>query len=426
MIAFPLAQTGEGIAECELIQWFVNKGDEIKRFEKICEVQSDKASVEITSPYDGTVVGGNYSVGDIAKVGDPLCDIAIVGDLPKGAVLSKAGGAATAPAAAESATAPAGTGTGGDSSGAADAAGEGRGYKCSPAVRRLARDSGIDLADVASTGPNGRILKGDVISHLENLSGGGETAPNTAAHTAPPALSASVEDAVVPLRGYDRAMAKAMTAASAVPHLLFCEEIEMDNLMEARARLKGSDALQGAKLTYMPFLIKALSVALADFPRVNAQFGKDEASVLIKGAHNIGVAMATPTGLVVPNVKNVERRSISEIAQELARLQDLAGRGKLAQEDVTGGTITISNIGTVGGTYAAPIINVPEAAIVALGRVRRVPTFAADGVTIEARSVMNVSWSADHRVVDGETIARFCNAWKMYLQEPERLLLRTR
>eukprot|EP00475_Leptophrys_vorax_P002641 TRINITY_DN11483_c0_g2_i2.p1 TRINITY_DN11483_c0_g2~~TRINITY_DN11483_c0_g2_i2.p1 ORF type:complete len:399 (-),score=7.29 TRINITY_DN11483_c0_g2_i2:257-1312(-) len=267
-------------------------------------------------------------------------------------------------------------------------------------------------------------------------------------------------DVLVPMRGYRRAMAAAMSASLSVPHFTFMDEVAMDATLALRAQLNatsaaatpdsnGTDAPQKPptngtsssssspsssssssslrppplRLTHLPILVKALSVALLDFPTVNSTLdGADATHIRCRGAHNIGIAMATPSGLVVPNVKHCERKSIPQIAEEITRLRRLALRNQLPREDLSGGTISVSNVGAIGGTYATPLVNLPEVAIVALGRVHSVPRFDASGAVVPV-AVMNVSWSADHRVLDGATLAAFSSRWKEYIECPAKLLL---
>lgn len=214
-----------------------------------------------------------------------------------------------------------------------------------------------------------------------------------------------------------------MTAATAIPSFGFCDEVVMDELMSVRQQMKALAATHGvSKFTLMPLIVKATSVALSQFPELNAsisEYGKD---LIVKGAHNIGVAMDTPTGLLVPNIKNVQGLNLLEIASELNRLQGLAAAGKLAAPDLKGGTFTLSNIGNLGGTYTSPVINLPEVAIAGLGKTRPTPRYDSNGELVRTM-VMQVSWSADHRVVDGATMARFSNAWIGFLERPSSMLL---
>jgi len=233
------------------------------------------------------------------------------------------------------------------------------------------------------------------------------------------------EDVREPIRGIRKAMFKTMTAANAVPHFSYCDEVMMDALMEARLEMKEHAAKLGVpKFTLMPLLMKATSLALAEFPILNSSVSEDGTEVIIKAAHNIGVAMDTPTGLLVPNVKDVRNKSLLEIALELQRLQTDAAAGKLGMADLKGGTFSLSNIGNLGGTYTGPVINLPEIAIAGLGKTRPSPRYDAAGNLVK-RHVMQVSWSADHRIIDGATMARFSNAWISYLESPPKMLLQS-
>jgi len=200
----------------------------------------------------------------------------------------------------------------------------------------------------------------------------------------------------------------------------------MDQIVALRARLRDASALHGSKLTYMSFFIKAAASALHDFPLLNSSLGPDGTSLLQHGRINIGVAVATPLGLAVPNIKDVGEKSVAQVAAELQRLAAIAAANQLRPDDVTGGTFTLSNIGSVGGTYATPMVNPPEVAILGLGRVQRLPRFAPDGCTVVPAHVLGVSLGADHRVVDGAALAGFLQAWKALVEDPGRLLLTLR
>jgi len=226
-----------------------------------------------------------------------------------------------------------------------------------------------------------------------------------------------------PIRGIRKAMFAQMVAANAVPHFSYCDEVVMDELMAVRQQLKPLAEKYGIpKFTLMPLMIKATSLALAEFPLLNASVAADGATLVKKGAHNIGLAMDTPTGLLVPNVKDVRSKSLLEIAADLQRLQTDASAGKLGVADLKGGTFSLSNIGNLGGTYTGPVINLPEVAIAGLGKARPTPRYDANGNLVK-QTIMQVSWSADHRVIDGATMARFSNAWIGYLERPATMLL---
>jgi 2-oxoisovalerate dehydrogenase E2 component (dihydrolipoyl transacylase) len=211
-------------------------------------------------------------------------------------------------------------------------------------------------------------------------------------------------------------------SVSTIPHFTYCEEIDMTKLIKLRGELKEVYAKQDIKLTMMPFFMKAMSLALKQFPVINSQPNEECTELTYFDDHNIGMAVDSKVGLLVPNIKQVQTKTIIDLAKELMSLTDAARSGRVPSEDLKGGTITISNIGAIGGTIATPIINKPEVAIVALGKLQMLPRFNDKG-EVEARSIMQVSWSGDHRVIDGGTIARFSNLWKSFLEEPTNMLV---
>ncbi|XVE82171.1 hypothetical protein DITRI_Ditri15bG0125400 [Diplodiscus trichospermus] len=414
MVDVPLAQTGEGIAECELLKWFVQEGDEVEEFQPLCEVQSDKATIEITSRYKGRVADILHVPGSIVKVGETLLKMAV-----------------------EEAQVPTITLHNLEDAKQADSKvnkGSTGGVLSTPAVRNLAKEHGININDVQGSGKDGRILKEDVLKFaiqkgiikepsVTDTAGLGEQSDvekNT------PQVSAQVaghyEDKIVPLRGFQRTMVKTMSMAAKVPHFHYVEEINCDTLAELKASFQTNNTEPGIKFTFLPLLIKSLSMALNKYPMVNSCFNEESLEVILRGSHNIGIAMATPYGLVVPNIKNVQSLSILEITKELSRLQQLALDNKLSPTDISGGTITLSNIGAIGGKFGAPIVNLPEVAIIAIGRIQKLPQFGDDGNVYPA-SIMTVNIGADHRILDGATVARFCNEWKQFIEKPELLML---
>ncbi|MGH0184043.1 UNVERIFIED_CONTAM: hypothetical protein FKN15_013481 [Acipenser sinensis] len=256
------------------------------------------------------------------------------------------------------------------------------------------------------------------------------------------------KDRTEPLKGFHKAMVKTMSAALKIPHFGYCDEIDLTQLAELREELKSLAESRGVRLSYMPFFIKAASLGLLHYPILNASLDDSCQNITYKAAslgllhypilnaslddscqnitykasHNIGLAMDTQQGLIVPNVKNVQMLSIFDIAAELNRLQTLGATGQLGTNELTGGTFTISNIGSIGGTYAKPVILPPEVAIGALGKIQALPRFNAKGEVVKAH-IMNVSWSADHRIIDGATMSRFSNLWKSYLENPASMLM---
>jgi 2-oxoisovalerate dehydrogenase E2 component (dihydrolipoyl transacylase) len=287
-----------------------------------------------------------------------------------------------------------------------------------PAVRKIAKENGIDLGLVPSTGPRGRILKSDVLAFME--SGGSSQSSPAPAVAAPPMSSGTT---VVPISGLQRIMVRSMNESLKIPHFTYSEEVVMDALAAVRGPLNALGAAQGVKISYLPLVLKALSLSLHQFPVLNSSVSKDETSITYHGDHNIGVAMDTPRGLLVPNIKQVQFKSVFEIAAELNELQALGAAAKLGEAHLTGGTITVSNMGSIGGTVLSPVIMAPQTAIVALGRIQTLPRYAQgqEGV-VSPTKVMNVSWAGDHRVIDGATMARFVNTWRGFLENPALML----
>ncbi|KAL4345712.1 hypothetical protein AHAS_Ahas11G0305800 [Arachis hypogaea] len=394
IVDVPLAQTGEGIAECELLKWHVQEGDYIEDFQPLCEVQSDKATIEITSRYKGKVAHVLHVPGDIVKVGETLLKIlvdetafpsATVGDseitksLHSDQVLVN-----------ESASAIAALGNSNNAE-LLDSDLEKRkraAVLSTPAVRSLAKQHGIDINEVCGTGKDGRVLKEDVLNFAAKkgiivsvsavLDADNVEKPRGAeGYTVTPEYKSPSEDRILPLRCQAHFSANTSQITVNGPHQV---------------------------------------------PSLNSCFKEDSMEIIFKGSHNIGVAMATPNGLVVPNIKNVQSLSILEITKELARLQQLASENKLTSEDISGGTITLSNIGAIGGKFGSPLLNLPEVSIIAIGRIQKIPQFDGNG-NVYPVSLMTVNVGADHRVLDGATVSRFCNEWKQLIENPELLML---
>ncbi|KAJ8766757.1 hypothetical protein K2173_007824 [Erythroxylum novogranatense] len=424
IVEVPLAQTGEGIAECELLKWYVQEGDLVEEFQPLCEVQSDKATIEITSRYKGKVAHVLYAPGDIVKVGETLLKMFVEDSLVSMETSDKQADRGSL-----------NSDTVKESSLGFDLRKENFGILATPAVRNLAKQYGINLSNVPGTGIDGRIFKEDVIKYaiqigvLKDSSGieatysEVEVAAVDNKHGYASAVPVQhYEDEKIPLRGFMRTMVKTMSSAAKVPHFHYVEEIKCDALVRLKESFQNNNNDSSIKYTFLPILIKSLSMALSKYPWMNSCFNDEFLEVTLKGSHNIGIAMATPNGLVVPNIKNAQSLSILEITKEISRLQQLAVNNKLCPEDVTGGTITVSNIGAIGGKFGSPIINLPEVAIIALGRIQKVAHFADDG-RVHPLPVMNISIGADHRVLDGATVARFCNEWKQFIESPDKLTL---
>ncbi|KAJ2202183.1 hypothetical protein EV180_002536 [Coemansia sp. RSA 518] len=459
IIPYKLADIGEGITECEIIQWYVKPGDKVSQFDKICEVASDKATVEITSRYDGVIRKLHYQDNDIALVGKPIVDIEI--DNPGMTGAEPAADSVAVPTSNPAQALPNNDAATEPTVVLADSVPKNFAVDrtsdvvyATPAVRRVARENNVDLHYVAGSGKGGRVLKEDVLRFVElqksstvpNVTVQGPNTPDqpfvqaNASSTAPGISLSSAsavitgEDQLVSLSPIQRAMFKSMTDSLAIPHFRFKDEIELDALMQARQRINKYLAEQSGeltKMTYMPFFVKAASLALTKYPILNARVVAEAGTppkLQFRASHNIGVAMDTPGGLIVPNIKNVQTKSLMDIATELGALAQRGRSGAIGSADLRGGTFTLSNVGMIGGTYLSPVLVDSEVCIGAVGKVQRLPRF--ETVEIDSRPVERVvprhilvtSWSADHRVVDGATMARFAVLYKQLLEYPEIML----
>lgn len=414
---FILPDIGEGIVECEIVKWLIAEGDSVVEDQPVVEVMTDKALVEIPAKYDGVIAKLYYAQGDTAKVHEPLY------------ALNESGQSAT--------TNNSSLADQGESSAAIPKSNEphvmvpqGKAL-ASPAVRRLAREMNIDISTVSGSGKKGRVLKPDLHAHGSSVSTKTSQNRNGGASESQKSIDVSSRQQpgnkrVEPIRGIKAAMAKQMTnSVFTIPHFSVSEEVTMDNLIALRRKLKPDFEKQDVKLSFMPFFIKAMSMALKSFPIINSQVNDECTEVTYFDDHNIGLAVDSKIGLLVPNIKRVQDLSLLEVAKEVNRIVDLAREGRLSNADLKDGTISISNIGVLGGTTATPVINKPESAIVALGKMQRLPRFDEDD-NVVAVNLMHVSWSGDHRIIDGATMVRFNNLWKSYLEEPMTMLTELR
>ncbi|RSL52407.1 hypothetical protein CEP53_008103 [Fusarium sp. AF-6] len=406
-----LADIGEGITECQIIKWFVKPGDKVQQFDPICEVQSDKASVEITSRYDGTIKKINYEVDDMAAVGSPLMDIevdehddATADDTTASSSLKEEVTSTEQPNVVTEQTAPFST---------PEAATQ---HQSQPS-------STSSTPKNCGTGKGGRVLKEDVQRHLAAKSTSHDSTGVQQTHSTTP------EDVIVPLTPVQNQMYQSMTQSLSIPHFLYTQTVNMTDLTSLRKKFLGNPkasaqlTTSGAKkLSPLPFIIKALSQAVTKYPTLNSSLIHETGAkpqLALKGSHNIGIAMDTPKGLVVPVIKNVQGHSIISLAAEIERLSGLARDGRLSPDSMKGATMLVSNIGSIGGQVVAPIIMSPMVMILAVGRSQKVPAFevAEDGTKQLVEKEQAVfSWSADHRVLDGATVARCAEEMAFWLE----------
>ena len=442
---FILPDIGEGIVECEIVKWNVAEGDEIEEDQAVVEVMTDKAVVEIPAKNAGIVHRLYYAQGDIAKVHSALFALEVAGEVTTTSGTNDESPSANNSTSSVASQSSVNTQTKGSSQQTAQVAPskfsdgeyeppiaiEGK-VLASPAVRRVAREKNIDLSTVEGSGKKGRILKSDVLNlqhsnvdtssqNTSSSAPSSSTAEQGDSNSTSTVLKGSVRTEKV--RGIQAAMAKQMSASVyTIPHFTVSDELVMDNLMSLRKLLKPEFEAKNVKLSFMPFFVKAMSLALNEFPVVNSQLNEDATEISYFADHNIGFAVDSKIGLLVPNIKRVQDLSLLDIAVQMQDIIEQARAGRVAGEHLKGGTISISNIGAIGGITATPVINKPEAAIVALGKTQKLPRFDDEG-NVSAQNIMAVNWSGDHRIIDGATMVRFNNLWMSYLTQPEKMLM---
>jgi 2-oxoisovalerate dehydrogenase E2 component (dihydrolipoyl transacylase) len=440
-----LGDVGEGITECMLNMWFVEEGARVEEWDKLCEMQSDKAAVEISANYPGVIKKLYAQANDMVKTGAPLADIddgLPESDEPMVKVEKehdrekssstpvhsneqvRAGGNVVAEEGQVQLSEP-------TKAHPEERKPIGQEFLATPAVRGLLKEHKIDISEVNGSGKDGRILKEDIQAHLDNENRNvvqTSQPSQSSAHSAP-SMDAEQAESIHPLSPNQSQMFRTMTASLAIPHFLYTDEVDVTQLSELRKRLNQSRKLSDPKLTLLPFILKAVSISLNHYELLNARIDTSISSarpqLVHRRNHNIGIAIDTPAGLLVPVVKNVGARSIMDIAYEIRRLSELGQNRKLLSADLSGSTITVSNIGNIGGTVVAPVIVEGQVAILGVGKSRAMPIFGADD-SVERAEITNFSWSADHRVVDGATMARMGNMVKKFVEKPEQLMVQLR
>src|SRR3990170_3557403 len=386
---FKLPDIGEGVHE----------GDPIKEEQLFVEVMTDKVTVQLPSPFTGRVLRLLAKEGEVVKVGSPII---VVGEEGEAAPAPT-----TAPTAKPSAPAPA--------LAAVPAAPSGE-ILATPAVRRLARELGVDLAAVRGTGPSGRITEDDV----RGAATGAKPAvpPPTAAG---PAIPGGQEERL-PIHGIRRRISEKMhKSKTTAAHFTYVEEVDMTALVHLREKLKAKAEKKGVKITYLPFVIRAVVAALKDHPSLNASVDDEKQETVVKRYYHIGVATATDAGLIVPVVHDADKKDLYGLAREIERLAEAARTNKLTPRDVQGGTFSITSLGALGGILATPIINWPEVAILGVHRIEKRPVVRNDQVVVH--EMMYLTCSFDHRVIDGHIGAAFVESVKEYLEHPALLFV---
>ncbi|MFJ6457961.1 MULTISPECIES: dihydrolipoamide acetyltransferase family protein [Staphylococcus] len=436
---FRLPDIGEGIHEGEIVKWFVKAGDTIEEDDVLAEVQNDKSVVEIPSPVSGTVEEVLVDEGTVAVVGDVIVKI----DAPDAEEMQFKGSHSDdssskqeekqeeAPAEEES-TSSSQTQQASTASNQEAEVDENKTVKAMPSVRKYARENGVNIKAVTGTGKNGRITKEDVDAYLnggstDSASNESAAASSTGNEETSTSASQSVPEGDFPettekIPAMRKAIAKAMVNSKhTAPHVTLMDEIDVQELWDHRKKFKEIAAEQGTKLTFLPYVVKALVSALKKYPALNTSFNEEAGEVVHKHYWNIGIAADTDKGLLVPVVKHADRKSIFEISDEINELAVKARDGKLTSDEMKGATCTISNIGSAGGQWFTPVINHPEVAILGIGRIAQKP-IVKDGEIIAA-PVLALSLSFDHRQIDGATGQNAMNHIKRLLNNPELLLM---
>ncbi|UZJ56211.1 hypothetical protein CBS101457_005531 [Exobasidium rhododendri] len=437
LVDYLLADIGEGIAECEIVKWFVEPGAMVEEFDVLVEVQSDKASVEITSRYAGRLAEHCYKVGEVAKVGSALCKIEVDVEEGKEADLRPAvkqvkngcpakegldGNADRHSASLEEEALPKfESGIQTDSLHGSRREGKhGAVNLATPAVRRVIRECGVNIDDVKGTGKAGRVTKEDVQAYMTSQ------ASSSSLPSASPPISEdeNQSDKVVAISGTRKAMCRAMNETWKIPHFGYSEEIDITKLNQIR---KETQSMQDeVKLTLLPFLLKALSLAMHNHGIFRSIFDSTNLTLREKEEHRISIALSSPRGLLTPTLaSDMRSTSVLEIAQQVHTLQRISSERGLNREEMgSGSTITLSNIGSIGGVFTFPLLPPTGQLIIgAMGKSRLLPRFDDHGNLVKAL-ILPVSFSADHRVVEGVELARFVQEWKDLIENPTHWLLK--
>lgn len=455
---FKLPDLGEGLKEGTLVGWKVKEGDTIASEQAIAEVETDKATTELPSPFAGKVVKLHFKPGDVIPVGQVILTVEVTGSAApaakapakpaakvataatktpaaKPAVAEAKTPAPAVPAAPKAAPAPAAPVVAQKSLPESAAVLNPSTILAAPATRKLAREKGVDLKNVRGTGPGGRITQEDVLSFV---SGGGRAMDDLMAPIAThgdgggltfprpmlPDFSRFGESERKPASPIRRRIVQAMTISSQVTAAVtYTDEADITALEKFRTDAKDATKERGIKLTSLAVIAKACAAALQRFPDFNASYDDDKQEVVYKKYYHIGIAVDSPAGLLVPVLRNADHRPISELAAEIVSLAEAARTGKIQREQMQGGTFTITNIGVIGGLSFTPVINWPEVAILGLGRTQERLAFDTDGKTVIAKKMMPLCLTFDHRLIDGAAAARFVNAIKEYLENPLLLLM---
>jgi len=393
MVDIKFPDVGEGITEGTLVKWLVKIGDEIKADQAMAEIETDKAIVEIPTSKAGKVSKLYGKEGDIIKVGSSLVSLALPGEEINAAEVKPEIKLPEKPSEEPSKV------------------------LATPATRRLARELGVDISRVVGSGTGGRVIDEDIKKFTEVKP---ETATEALPHVALPEIKLAEER--IPIKGIRKTIGERMAKSLfTAPHVVSMDEADVTELVVLREKEKKTAEEKGVKLTYLAFIVKAAIVALKQHPYLNASLDPQKNEIVLKHYYNIGIAVDTPEGLMVPVIKNADQKSIMELAKETEKLSEEARTRKIKLSDLKGNTFTITNIGSIGGLFSTPIINPPDVAILGVHRIRDMPV-AING-EVKIRKILPLVLSFDHRVLDGAQAARFMNTLIDHLRDPDLLLL---
>lgn len=423
-------ELGEGLHEGEIVKMHIAPGQTVTDEDIIMEVQNDKAIVEVPCPVNGKVTEVRAKDGQVMHVGDIVAIIEAEGDIPEQAPSAEGHAQAEGGASGNSAAGGADTkGQPAQQPAAPAPAASNAIVLATPSVRKLAREKGLNIAQVAGSGKNGRITREDVLGFtgaVPAAAAPADEAPAAAAAAAPAARAAGpvgqgVEERL-PFKGIRKAIANAMVkSVYTAPHVTLMDEVDVSGLVALRGRAKPIAEKKGVKLTYLPFIVKALVAACREFPVMNAMIDEAANEIVYKKYYNIGIATDTDNGLIVPVIFDADRKNIWSVANEIRDLAARGREGKLSAGELKGSTISITNIGSAGGMFFTPVINFPEVAILGTGRITE-KAIVKNG-EIVAAPMMALSLSFDHRIIDGATAQNFLNYIKQLLSDPELLVM---
>ncbi len=407
VIEVKLPDLGEGVTEGELIKWLVKEGDSIEMDQPFVELMTDKATVEIPSPYSGVVNEFKFSEGDLVQVESTLLTLTS----QKTSQLNKEEKENEKNVEAEKTDQETITKPKKDSKQESNRVKDlpitGKTVLASPGTRKLAREKGIDINQVKGSGPVGRVIREDIEGY--------ETQPQIK-----PEQAHQRREERVPLRGVRKIISESMRKSKQlIPHFTHVDQVEVDKLVKMREELKNQ--VTEVKITYLPIIIKSLLSSLRDYPELNASIDEETKEIVYKKYYNIGFAADTPSGLMVPVIQDADKKSILQISKEIIDLSGRAKEGKLKREEMLGSTFTVTNIGTIGGQWATPIINHPEVAMLGIYKIQIAPKWENDQWI--PKKVMNFSITCDHRLIDGAVAARFLNSFMDRIKNPEKLIL---